>query len=442
MSLGAAKRSVGLGLAVALTASLFAGTAMAQDEQVTILSTQFEPVEEREDMNNIILADVPVPTEYLTVPSTGVFFDQIETAPAGDIDALGALHGEFATLANQGRLMDLSDLAEELSDVVSPALMEVGKLGTDQQLYIPWMQATYIMAANVDALQYLPEGADINALTWDQWRDWGKNIFEATGERRLGLPLLGGPGNGLLHRLLQGYLYPSFTGAVNNEFATEKGLAMWEWIKDAFQYVNPASSTYAFMQVPLQNREVDVAWDHTARLIDALNAEPDQFVAFPAPAGPDGRGFMPVIVGLGILDTASDPEGAKELIRHYLKPETQGLVLETRGFFPVSAGEVPANVSEGLQLEMAAVAAQAASDDALPSLLPVGLGEQGSNYNFAFQDLLVWIAVLDGDPESLLLQQFGPSIQGYLTAAGAECWPPDEVVAGEVCQLGGLAEAE
>lgn len=441
-SLGTHKRTASIGLAMALTATLMGGATLAQDESVTILSTQFEPVNEREQMRNVILADVPVPTDYQVVASTGEFFTEIETRPEGDIDALGALHGEFATLAQQGQLMDLSDLAEEFSDVVSPALMEVGRLGTDTQYYIPWMQATYIMAANVDALEHLPEGADINALTWDQWRDWGANLMEATGERRLGLPLLGGPGNGLPHRLLQGYLYPSFTGAVNNEFATEKGLAMWDWLKDAFQYVNPASSTYSFMQVPLQNREVDVAWDHTSRLIDVLRAEPDQFVAFPAPAGPEGRGFMPVIVGLGILEGTDDPEGAKELIRHYLRPETQGLVLETVGFFPVLAGEVPANIDEGLQKELDAVAAQAASEDALPSLLPIGLGERGADYNFDFQDVLVWIAVLDGDPENLLRNQFGPAIQGHLTTAGAECWPPDEVVAGEVCQVGGLPTEE
>lgn len=436
--MGLTKRAISTGVTVALAASLLGGAVMAQDDKVTILSTQFQPVNEREQMNNVILADVAVPTDYQTVASTGEFFTEIETRAEGDIDALGALHGEFATLAKQDKLMDLSDLAEELSDVVSPALMELGRLGTDTQYYIPWMQATYIMAANRDALQYLPADADINALTWDQWRDWGKNIYEATGERRLGLPLLGGPGNGLPHRLLQGYLYPSFTGAVNNEFATEKGLAMWAWLKDAMQYVSPASSTYSFMQVPLQNREIDVAWDHTARLIEALRAEPDQFVAFPAPAGPEGRGFMPVVVGLGILKTTDDPDGAKELIRHYLKPGTQGLVLETSGFFPVAPGDVPANVDEGLQMEMNAVAEQAASDDALPSLLPIGLGERGADYNFDFQDTLIWIAVLGGDAENLLTNQFGPMIQASLTAAGAECWPPDEVVPGEVCQVGGL----
>ena len=42
-------------------------------------------------------------------------------------------------------------------------LMELGKLGTAQQQYIPWMQATYVMVANKQALQYLPAGADVRA---------------------------------------------------------------------------------------------------------------------------------------------------------------------------------------------------------------------------------------------------------------------------------------
>ena len=45
--------------------------------------------------------------------------------------------------------------------------MQLGKLGTGQQMYIPWMQATYFMVANKQALPYLPTGADLNALTYD-----------------------------------------------------------------------------------------------------------------------------------------------------------------------------------------------------------------------------------------------------------------------------------
>lgn len=437
-SMGSTKRAMGFGLSLALAASLVGGAAIAQDDdKVSILSTQFEPVAEREVMNNVILVGAPE-TEYLTVSSTGQFFDQIEldqSSGGGDLDALGALHGEFAALAKDDVLLDLSDIAAELG--ISPALLEVGKLGTDKQLYIPWMQATYVMAANNDSLQYLPEGADLMHLSWDEWRDWGKNIFEATGERRLGLPLKGGPGAALHHRLLQGYLYPSFTGAVNTEFATDKGIAMWDWLKDSWQYINP-NATWSEMQLPLQNREVDVAWDHTARLIEALRAEPEQFTAFPSPAGPEGRGFMPVIVGLGILKTADNPDGAKELLKHYLKPETQGLVLEEKGWFPVLAGEVPADIDAGLKLQMDAVAAQASADDALPALLPIGLGAQGAAYNFAFQDSMNWVLVQDIDAADYLRNASGPVLQTVLDRAGAPCWQPDPDSGDETCQVGGL----
>ena len=117
-------------------------------------------------------------------------------------------------------------MAAELG--INEDFLELGKLGTDQQLYIPWMQATYIMVARADALQYLPEGADINALTCDQLTQWGANLQEATGQRMLGFPA---GEDGLIHRFFQGFLYPAFTGGVNTHFATP-AVAMWHWMQE------------------------------------------------------------------------------------------------------------------------------------------------------------------------------------------------------------------
>lgn len=50
----------------------------------------------------------------------------------------------------------------------SQTFVNLGKMGTANQLYIPWMQATYIMVANRQALQYLPAGANVNTLTYTQ----------------------------------------------------------------------------------------------------------------------------------------------------------------------------------------------------------------------------------------------------------------------------------
>jgi multiple sugar transport system substrate-binding protein len=233
---------------------------------------------------------------------------------------------------------------------------------------------------------------------------------------------------------MQGYLYPSFTGGVNTEFATEEGVQMWDWLVDTWQYVNPQSATYEFMQEPLQFGEVQVAWDHTARLIDALNNFPDDFVALPSPAGPAGRSYMPVIVGLGIPKSAADPEGAMDVIRHLLKPETQGVTLAQVSFFPVVKGEVPADVGPGVAAQLAAVAGQTNAPDALPAMLPMGLQDKGGDYSAVFQNAIQQIVIDGGDPAEVT-KALAPDLQAILDETGAACWAPDPPSEG-ACQVG------
>jgi multiple sugar transport system substrate-binding protein len=408
--------------------------APAEIGQVTMISSQLVPVAEQEAMNNEILAGSGGEVEFIG-SEPGPFNDQIRAqaeAGTGDISLIGGLHGEFSAFAADDLLMDLSDVADDLADVeINPDFMELGMLGTDQQLYIPWMQATYIMAARSEALEYLPDGADINELTYEQLTEWGANIFEATGERKLGFPA---GEMGLLHRFFQGYAYPAFTGGVNTTFANEDAVAMWTWLQDTWQYVNPQSTTYGFMQEPLQSGEVWVAWDHGVRLIEALRNMPDDVVAFPAPSGPEGLAYMPVVAGLGIPTSAPNPDGAKALISYLLQPETQATTLSAVSFFPVISGELPGDLDPGIQAEQEAVAAQTGADNALPSLLPIGLGDQGGAYNQVFRSVFQEV-VLNGQEPAAVLAAQAPSLQAVLDTVSAACWPPDPESEG-TCQVG------
>mgnify|MGYP003290793158 CR=1 FL=1 len=158
------------------------------------LSTQLRPVEEGEKLRNVILKDFPGKVEYIP-EDTAPFVDRLLTESQGGnvtISLVGGLHGDFPPFIEEGIMADLSDLASKVSSAgVSKDFMDLGKMGTDKQYYIPWMQATYIGAANKEALQYLPQGADINKLTYDQMKEWAANIQKETGERKFGLP--GGP---------------------------------------------------------------------------------------------------------------------------------------------------------------------------------------------------------------------------------------------------------
>jgi multiple sugar transport system substrate-binding protein len=178
------------------------------------------------------------------------------------------------------------------------------------------------------------------------------------------------------------------------------------------------------MQEPLLAGEVWVAFDHTARLIDAFNAEPDSFVAFPAPAGPAGRGFMPVIVGLGIPQDAQNPDGAAEIIEYVTRPEIQARVLNELGFFPVVAGVDLSDLPEGVAIEADAVEAQANSPDAIPALLPVGLGDRGGEINQIYRNAFDRI-VLEGEEIDTVLDQEGGNMEALMNETGAPCWAPD-----------------
>jgi multiple sugar transport system substrate-binding protein len=129
-------------------------------------------------------------------------------------------------------------------------------------------------------------------------------------------------------------MWPSFTGGMVTKFQSAEAEQMLTWLRDdVWPYVNPQYINYAFMQEPLLAGEVWVAFDHTARLLTAFNEKPDDFVAFPAPSGPAGLGFMPVIAGFGIPKTAPHPEAAMEAINYLTTPEVQGRVLRELGFF-------------------------------------------------------------------------------------------------------------
>lgn len=400
---------------------------------VTIFSTQATPIEEQEKMRGIVLSDFMGTPDFITFEEPALL-DRVTaevSSAAGSADVIIALHGTYPNLLAADAMMDLSDMTAEVAALGIPeAFMELGKLGTDSQYYFPVMQATYIFAANKKALDYLPAGADVDALTWEQVRDWAKAIEDATGEKKLGFPA---SDRGLMHRFLEGYIYPSYTGGMVSGFKSEDAVGMWNFMKDMWQYVNPQATTYSFMQEQLLSEEVWIAFDHTARLIEAFKQKPDDFIALPAPTGPKGLGFMPVIVGIGIPKNAANPEGAKQMIRYLLQDDVQVQILRELGFFPVVGVDFPGFVTVGIRMEGDAVSKQAASPNALPSLLPVGLGTRGGEINKIFRDTFTRIVLQDEDIVTVLTEE-GTNLQNLLNETGAPCWPPDAASDGP-CQL-------
>jgi multiple sugar transport system substrate-binding protein len=373
--------------------------------------------------------------QFVPAASDRIFEDRIiaeQQAGRSTISVLGALHGSYVTLRERNTLMPLNDVARQLTRARIPrSFMNLGRLGTRNQQYIPWMQATYVLVANTRALPLLPRGADRNRLTYAQFLQWARNIRQRFGLGRVGFPA---SDQGLFHRFLQGYFVPSFTGRNVTRWNSAGAVAGWRWLKQLWPLVHPQSLTYGFMQDPLLNGEVMLAWEHVARTRNALLQRPRDFVVMPAPRGPRGRAYMPVLAGLAIPRNAPNPAAGKALIRHMLSVGTQAQTLGAVGFYPVITARLSQRLGPGLLKQATAVRRTQNARDALPSLLPIGLGAEGGNFNTIYRNTFRRIVINNEDIRTVLRDE-GAKLQAIFTRTGAPCWAPDPPSRG-ACRVG------
>jgi multiple sugar transport system substrate-binding protein len=158
----------------------------APTEPLIFLSTQLRPIAEAQKLRNLVLADFPRAVDYIPEPPRQ-FLARVAAEHAGrrrTIGVLGAQPGELQPLVPLGALAPLDDLAERLKDRgIAPPLPALGR-ATGHQLYLPWMQASYIMVANRKALPFLPPGAKLDALDYDQLAEWADALDRGCQEIR------------------------------------------------------------------------------------------------------------------------------------------------------------------------------------------------------------------------------------------------------------------
>lgn len=396
-----------------------ASTAQAQ---TNLLSTQFRPVEEAQKMQDVLLKGAGA---QFIAENGNTFMTRMQAelgAAQGRVHVTLALDGELSPVNAVGGFLDLDELTKKLSAdrEFNPGALQIGKLGGSTAKFVPFVMNTFQMAANKEALKYLPAGANLNALTWTQLIAWAKAVKVATGENKFGLPA--GP-QGLIHRFFQGYAYPAYTGGLVRTFKNADAEKMWADLKDLWTVTNPRSTSYGFMEEPLKTGEVWIAFDHTARLLPALNDKPDNFVVFPAPAGPKGRFYMPVITGLAIPKNTPDRAASERLIDHMTKPVTQAAALREVGFFPTVKADV-GQLSRGVQLAAGGVAATFGGQGARAALLPAGLGAKNGEFNKVFIDSFQRIVVKNEDVKAVLADQ-GKTLDALMKEANVPCWSPD-----------------
>ena len=417
---------------VAATGAAATSAAVPSDPFV-LLSTQFNTVTESEALRSQVMAGFSAVKVDFRGEATGPWTDRIVAegkGGKGTVGVVGGLHGDFGGV-DRNLFEDLTPLATKLKDRGFPKeFMDLGKLGGSTQVYIPWVQATYILGVNKQALQYLPSGVSVDNMTYAQLTDWCKNIAEKSGKKRCGIPA--GPMS-LLHRLIQGYLYPSYTGGLVTTYKNPDAAKMWADFKNLWQYVNPKVTSTDFMQEDLLSGEVWVGFDHVARLIEAFKQKPNDFVGAPAPKGPKGLYYMSVLAGLGIPKSTPNKAGAEAFIDYMTSPAVQAKTLTAVAFFPVLDQAMPADLAPYLKIEADGVQKQSKHPDAKVALLPIGLGAKGGEFNKVQLDTFQRIVIKGEDIQKVLDDQ-AKILNTVMTDAKAPCWRPDPDSGTSPCQ--------
>lgn len=397
--------------------------------KVNFGSTQMTPAAEREFMIRL-LGDFSkssgVEIEFLNFEYTDLLSRVEAEQKAGKVvlNLIADLQSGLYTMGSSGLLTDLSSVNFQGKTFVST--FERYTYAGKEKVFFPWLQATYAMAINKKAFDYLPKGLTqqdvMNATekwTYDSLLEWAKNMQEKTKQPQLGFPL--GP-KGLWHRFLHGHIYPSYTGAQATKFDSVKAIDMWNYLRELFKYVHPACTTWDNMDQPLLRGEVMIAWDHTARIKQAIVERPNDFVVVPVPRGPMGRGYIIVLVGLSIPKNANMDEPLK-VIDFLTSPKAQNAILENIGFFPVvqeAAGQIPEG---GLKILAQGVVSQSSAPDSIVCFIP-GLGAKGGEFSETYRMAFTRIVFNKEDPVKVI-GELGEKIRQIFKEVGAPLPEPD-----------------
>jgi multiple sugar transport system substrate-binding protein len=100
-------------------------------------------------------------------------------------DIVCAHNGKMPDWLDAGYVLDLTPYVDQWTDRNFSPAFEGDTNRDGKQYFLPVGADVYLTLANNKALDYLPEGVDMDAITWDQYADWAVAIAEGEGEGKV-----------------------------------------------------------------------------------------------------------------------------------------------------------------------------------------------------------------------------------------------------------------
>ena len=247
-------------------------------------------------------------------------------------DIICAHNGKMPDWLDAGYVEDLTDVVASWTDRHFSPAFESDTNRDGHQYFLPVGADVYLTLANNKALPYLPEGADMDALTWEQYAQWAVNIAEGEGEGKVcitGIPMkswiymFGGTA------LSYGAGFPDANSA-----EAAQAWKIWETIGKAGGFVPTVLNIDSCVD-PMMREESWLTVFHNARAGQVYSSNETQFTLAPAPSGPAGIGSIAGVSGYAIMKGSNNYDLAVDFLEYLTRPDIQVKIAKgTGGFIP------------------------------------------------------------------------------------------------------------
>jgi len=373
--------------------AFFINEILVPFEEETGISVNFSIVEGQDMFNRIT---VQQETDHVTT------------------DVILAFNGRFPWYTDAGYVVSLDDAAELLADRTILTAFDATANVDGTRYFVPISADVYLTIANNQALDYIPAGADIDLLTYDQYVEWAVAIAEGEGEGKV--CITGIPQKMFIYQFgtsaLSYGLNPAGEGGPEfpdlNSEASAESWANWAKIGAADGFV-PTILSIDNCTDPLMREEAWLSVTHNARVGQVYASNETQFTVGPAPVGPSGVGTIAGAHGLGVVEGSANYDSALQLVEYLTRPEIQVKMNKgTGGFVPVVAEAIEFLGDD--PVDEIIIKALIVLNLGIPSYLPVADFQDWGAVKQLFDDVFVDM-VLNGD---------GTVDQAFLDAKQAE----------------------
>ena len=327
------KKLVVIILVVALFATMAVGCKKEETpENITIKVTSglwSKPEEQqyvREEALTAFEAETGITVELEVVDNIQDMMEAQKASGDWVSDVVITHSGDMTKYISNGYVQSLNSVLANMDITILPAFNE-STSAAGETYYIPISADVYLVIANNKALPYLPAGADINAITWEQYKDWAIAIAAGEGSPKTAMPALAV--KSMVYQM--GGIGLSY-GAGFAEINSAPMVSAWSLVGEmlAAEAIVETSFTYGDPVDLMKSEEAWLSFHHMGPVGQVYASAPAQFTIAPAPAGPVGNGSIAGAWGIGITAGTEKLDAAQAFIEFMTRPDvlykvTQGI---------------------------------------------------------------------------------------------------------------------